>query len=496
MKKYIFSGIFILVAASIFAQVRIDAPALATPTNNKTNQMPDVVLDWNPVIGAVTYQIQLAQDQAFSNIVIDSVTDLSAVKTQYLTFNLMYYWRVRAYDALGTPSFWSATWNFTTFEKIDLNKPNNNASDQEANADLKWKDRISAVLISGVEHYDIQIDTDPGFGTPNFKEFTTNESTFEKAMDQLLFGTTYHWRARARHASDASEWSAVWNFTTLDIVELKKPNNNSVDQALNVDLRWDDLSGFNKFDYQLDVHENFSTPTTYITELTTVEAEDLKYGTKYYWRMRGRHDNDTTQWAAAWNFTTAAAVNLTAPIEGSDSVALKPQFKWSQILGTAGYEVEYSSDNGFAESVINHIAADDATVPFFNVLYALDPGTMYYWRVRAYTEIDTSNYSTVGTFITLAAQGMNDNFFGKASLSIYPNPASNVLNIKLNNSEDVDVELEIIDLVGQAVINRSLHFRAGENQKQILLNEVSNGVYMVKFIKDDAIYTSKLIINK
>ena len=496
MKKYILGCIFILVASSIFAQVRIDAPALVAPTDNKTNQMPDVVLDWNPVIGAVTYQLQLAQDESFTTIVIDSVTDLSAVKTSHLTFNLTYYWRVRAIDAQETPSFWSAPWGFTTFEKIDLYKPNNNATDQEPDVVLKWKDRISAVLITGVEHYEIQIDTDPGFSTPNFKEFITDGSTYEKALDQLLFGTTYHWRARASHSGDASEWSAVWKFTTLDVVELKKPNDNSVDQALNVSLRWDDLSGFKKFDYQLDIHEDFSSPTTYITELTIIPAEDLKYGTKYFWRMRGRHDNDTTNWADAWNFTTAAKVNLTSPVEGSDSVALKPQFKWSQILGTTGYEVEYSSDNGFAESVINHIAADDETVPFFNVLYALDPGTMYYWRVRAYSEIDTSDYSTTGTFITMVAQGINEDFFGNASLSIYPNPARNVLNIKLNNTEEADVEFEIIDLVGQAVISRPLHFRAGESQLQILLDDVSNGVYMVKFIKNDAIYTSKLIINK
>jgi len=496
MKKYILSGILIFVAASIFAQVRIDTPALVSPTNNKTNVMPDTVLNWNPVIGAVTYQFQLAQDQAFSTIVIDSVTDLSAVKTQYLTFNFMYYWRVRAYDALGTPSFWSATWNFTTFEKIELNKPSTNTGGYEADVVLKWKDRISAVLISGVEHYDIQIDVDPGFGTPHLKEFTTNGSTYQKAMDQLLFGTTYHWRARARHASDASEWSAVWNFTTLDMVDLKKPNNNSVDQALNVDLRWDELSGFKKFDYQVDVHENFSTPTTYITELTTVPADDLKYGTQYFWRMRGRHDNDTTDWSVAWNFTTAAKVNLTSPAEGVDSVALKPQLKWSQIQGTTGYEVEYSSDVAFAGSVINQIAADDATVPFYNVLYALDAGTMYYWRVRAFTEIDTSDYSTVGTFVTMPATGINDDFFGKSSLCIYPNPANNMINIRLNTKETVNVDFEIIDLVGQAVISRPLQFRAGIAVQQILLNEISNGVYMVKFIKEDAIYTSKLIINK
>ncbi len=496
MKKYIFTGIILLVVTCIFAQVRIDSPALVAPTNNKTNQMPDVVLDWNPVISAVKYNIQLAEDQSFANIVIDSVTELSAVKTNYLKFNFPYFWRVRAIDAQEQSSLWSQTWSFTTFEKIDLNKPNNNSSDNVADVLLKWKDRISAVVITGVEHFDIQIDTDPGFNTPNLKEFTTNGTTYEKRMDQLLFGQDYHWRARARHANDESEWSAVWKFTTLDEIELKKPNNNSVDQALNVNLRWDDVSGFKKFDYQLDIHEDFSTPTTYLTELTTVPAEDLKYGIKYYWRMRGRHDNDTTNWSAAWNFTTSAKVNLTSPAEGIDSVALKPQFKWSQILGTTGYEVEYSSDNSFATSVINQIPADDATIPFFNVLYALDAGTMYYWRVRAYTEIDTSDYSTVGTFVTMPATGINEDFFGTSSLSIYPNPANNVINIRLNTKETVNVDFEIIDLVGQAVISRPLQFRTGESEQQILLNEVSNGVYMVKFIKDDAIYTSKLIVNK
>jgi len=497
MKKYIFSNIFIFLATIIFAQIRIDTPALVNPIDNAVNLNPDTCLNWNAVIDADAYQFQMSEDESFTIISTDTVTELTCFDTQCLFFNFQYYWRVRAIENQDT-SYWTPAWSFTTFAKVTLSKPTNGDDDIEADAVLKWKNMIGSKEISGVEYFNIQIDTEPGFSSPNFAEFTTNGTIYEKKMDQLLFGTEYHWRVRARHDCDTSEWSLVWTFTTLDEIALEKPNNNSVNQALNVNLQWDNgVSGFKKFDYQIDIHEDFSTPTTYITELYKVPAEDLKYGTKYYWRMRGRHDYDTTNWSEVWNFTTWGNVNLTSPVEGADSVELKPQLKWSQIQGTAGYEVEYSSDSTFAISEINHVVADDdVTSPSFTILYALDAGTTYFWRVKAYTEIDTSDYSTVGSFITMPAQGINDNYFGNASLSIYPNPARNVLNINLNNSENVDVELEIIDLIGQAVITRPLHFRAGESQQQILLNDISNGVYMVKFIKDDAIYTSKLIINK
>jgi hypothetical protein len=496
MKRSLFAIVLIFVAFAIAAQERIDTPELVKPTDTDDDQMPNVTLDWNAVSTALNYQVQLSEDAGFTNLIIDSVTDLTSVKTNLLTFGQEYYWRVKAYDLSGGSSFWTPTWSFTTFSQIDLSKPNTGSNEEEPDVTLKWKNTVSGSVITGVYYFDVQIDITESFDSPQFAEFTTDGTTYLKAMDQLLFGTTYYWRARARHTADESEWSDVRNFETLFLFDLKKPNDGSSDQDLNVLLRWDDISGIKKFDYQVDDDPDFGSPNTYVTDTFRVKAEELKFGITYYWRARGRHDFDTTLWAEPYNFTTAATVVLEEPENGADSISLKPQFVWSQIEGVNNYEVSYAMDETFADAFVDFKEADDDTNPFYNIIYKLEAGTTYYWRIRACTPTDTSDYSQVFSFTTIPGVGIEDVYFNNAGISIFPNPANTDVNIQMNITEPANIEFTLIDLVGQTLIARELIFTPGMNNEKVDLSNLSNGIYLLKMKKGNSIYTNKLIINK
>ncbi len=496
MKRSLFAILLIFVAFGIVAQERIDTPIQVSPTDEKVDQMPDVMLDWNAVTAALNYQAQMSDDALFGNLIIDSVTDLTSVMTMNLEFGKEYFWKVRAYDMNGDPSFWTPTWTFTTFLQIVLDKPNDEDDEQEPDVTLKWKNRVSNVVITGVSNFDVEIDVVNTFDSPEYAEFSTNGTTYNTDMDQLLFGTIYYWRARARHSADASDWSDVRSFETLDIYELKKPNNGSSDQDLNVQLRWDDISGIKKFDYQVDEDPDFTTPDQYTTDTFRVTAEELKFGTTYHWRSRGRHDFDTTMWAEPYNFTTATAVVLDSPENEEDSTSLKPQLTWSQIEGVNSYEVSYATNEAFDEALfIDFVDADDDTDPFYNILYDLDAGTMYYWRIRACTAIDTSSYSTAFTFTTMPAEGIEDVYFSNAGINIYPNPANTEVSVEMNIAESASIEFSLMDLVGQTLITRNLNFTTGLNNSTIDLSNLSNGIYLLKMKKGNSIYTNKLIIN-
>ena len=315
-------------------------------------------------------------------------------------------------------------------------------------------------------------------------------------MSQLNFGTLYYWHARARHSNDTSAWSDSRTFTTLDNFSLKKPDNNSVGNDLNVQMRWDDVSGVKKYDYQIDIHPDFSTATTYVTDTFRVTPEDLKYGVTYYWRSRARHDNDTTLWTATWNYTTAASVALALPENNADSVSIKPQLTWSQIKGSTSYQVQYDVTMDFIEPENYFQTASDDESPLFNVLYKLDANQVYYWRVRACSPIDSSAYSEVWSFTTLPAVGINDELFGSAEVSLFPNPAKTDLRIQLNLTQPSVIEFSIMDLVGQTLIRENLNTSAGLNNFKINLTNLANGIYMVKMKNDNSTYTKKLIINK
>ena len=90
------------------------APNLVAPPNNSTNQPPAVFLDWDSLVAANTYRIQLATDSLFNLITFDTngvIPSFLQMNPSILSPNGKYYWRVSATNLAGT-GYWSAVWNF------------------------------------------------------------------------------------------------------------------------------------------------------------------------------------------------------------------------------------------------------------------------------------------------------------------------------------------------------------------------------------------------
>lgn len=155
MKKiYLTITAIILVGFLATAQTRIYAPALRAPANNATDQVPNVALDWDAVTGqgeTITYTVQLAQQADFSDATTFGPTILTAVEMNELKFDEVYYWRVKAADGITT-SDWSAPFSFRVVPTVTITSPNNQTT-QNPDPLVKWN------TLSGVTHYDLQIDT-------------------------------------------------------------------------------------------------------------------------------------------------------------------------------------------------------------------------------------------------------------------------------------------------------------------------------------------------
>jgi large repetitive protein len=85
----------------------IKEPELVSPADDSTTQVEDVVLDWKPVPGATSYEVEVANNQSFTNI---TETRTGILATSYSPVqgynNDQYYWRVRAIDLGGTATPW------------------------------------------------------------------------------------------------------------------------------------------------------------------------------------------------------------------------------------------------------------------------------------------------------------------------------------------------------------------------------------------------------
>jgi hypothetical protein len=87
--------------------------------------------------------------------------------------------------------------------------------------------------------------------------------------------------------------------------------------------------------------------------------------------------------------------------------------------------------------------------------------------------------------------GLEDNTWIK-SLSIYPNPVSDKLNIDMHLEEAQNAHLELASLSGQVVYSEEFKSLHGELQKQLDVTSFAKGVYVLKITGEKGVITRKV----
>ncbi|MBA2612719.1 MAG: T9SS type A sorting domain-containing protein [Bacteroidetes bacterium] len=90
--------------------------------------------------------------------------------------------------------------------------------------------------------------------------------------------------------------------------------------------------------------------------------------------------------------------------------------------------------------------------------------------------LPTALRDTTVCFTSLIA-GINRHDINEGSFGIYPNPANDILNIDIGNSESKFVQIEITNSLGQITQNEELVFK--NKNASINTKELPNGVYLI-----------------
>ena len=100
----------------------------------------------------------------------------------------------------------------------------------------------------------------------------------------------------------------------------------------------------------------------------------------------------------ALNVTAAAPVagSLTAPANAATGVATTPTFSWNAIAEAASYRVQVATDAGFSNLVINEVV----TATNYTPTTALNPNTVYHWRVIGINACGPGTASASNSFTT------------------------------------------------------------------------------------------------
>ena len=194
-------------------------PSNSKPVNNLLCIDNVVTFEWNsstdPDGDAIKYQLEVATDNQFSQIV-PTKNNLEALATQVaLDQGVAYYWRVKAIDSKNASSGFSTAFQFYTEGDGELNHlpflpniiaPSLNEVVQTTTFKLEW----NATDTDGDP-----LRFDVYFGT-NFPPITTvveNTSETNVTVD-LSASTDYFWKVVVKDDKGGSTIGQVWSFKT------------------------------------------------------------------------------------------------------------------------------------------------------------------------------------------------------------------------------------------------------------------------------------------
>ena len=179
---------------------------------------------------------------------------------------------------------------------------------------------------------------------------------------------------------------------------------------------------------------------------------------------------------------------------------------------TNGNESWYAYAKAPCNSITLTMSAVDASCATCNdgkatatVSLGLSPYT-YSWNTSPAQNSSTAINLLPGTYIVTITDGNSCSLIDSAAVSfpnsiketksatiaIYPNPASDIVSLNISNINNTDLTLNIYNMAGELVRSEILR----QNQQQINIEEISNGIYMVEIKSKGWSEKQKLIIQR
>jgi hypothetical protein len=333
------------------------APTISAPANNSTVSYGSVVLDWDNVPGATTYEVYVGLD---GDPLSSRGSTVQSTKSIAIEPGRTVEWKVVA-NAASCSGAASAHSFFTTTCPANAPSPISPASGATftagQNVNFSWS------FLAGAAGYDVKVSSDGGNNWTVIAENLTNNFY---STDDLQQGQ-YLWEVRANFNGDCDplysqprQFAIVTNCTGL-APELLSPAANAT-VARPVTFRW--TARANVTAYRLFVrHSTENAPrlltTTSNTEYTT---SDLEPGGNE-WAVEAIYGEcaDATSASRIVNVeggqddngcpSNPGKATLTAPVSNATNLSSPVTFKWNAVSKATSYRVLASFNDGAAVSL-------------------------------------------------------------------------------------------------------------------------------------------------
>jgi hypothetical protein len=156
-------------------------------------------------------------DEDFTQDLIDlkDIEDIGYKFETPLASGTHFYWKVRGTNE-GAPGEWSETGNFTTMAMptaVTLVKPTNGEQDVSIRPTFEWTESQNVI------YYHLQVASDDQFTNIAYESDEISIPS-RRVFAGLTYATKYYWHVRATNDGAASEWSPMWEFTTVENTDI------------------------------------------------------------------------------------------------------------------------------------------------------------------------------------------------------------------------------------------------------------------------------------
>jgi len=222
--------------------------------------------------------------------------------------------------------------------------------------------------------------------------------------------------------------------------------------------------------------------------------------------------------AVGFSIGTKGYIGIGEDVIGGNVVAEKDFWEWDQSTNVWTKKADYPGNPGaiavgFSIGTKGYIGMglDKFTMTAFNDFWEWDQNTNI-WVQKAnfggISRFGTDGFS-IGNKGYIGIGGDGTTFYhdfweynpsgttgiaemAKETIFIYPNPANDILTLNFDNGNNADLTLNIYNITGELVRSETLR----QNQQQINIGELSNGIYMVEIKSNGWSENQKLIIQR
>lgn len=300
-------------------------------------------------------------------------------------------------------------------------------------------------------------------------------------------------------------------------------------------VNWGAVSGAASYNLQYKLSSSSTWIT--ITGITTTSRNltGLTAGSTYNYQVQAVCSGSSSTYSAAANFTTQSSSSCTDTYEANNTLNTSKVIPvGTTITALIGSSTDLDHFQFSNTSAQRNIKVDLFNLPLDYDLRLYRGNTLLASSLNAGTTPEQIRFNTTTVSSTYRARvfGYNGAFsttqcynltvalsatawrtdgstdgevtemeipvqFESLGFGMYPNPATDQLTIEVEMTEDADVQVAVMDAAGRIAISEHREMMGkANNQIQLDLSRLQNGIYMVQVRNGETVNTRKLVVQK